>query len=114
MATMAMARRLGLLYAMVLLALGCAHSGGDPDTGKRGLIVTCSLPSAHLYIDDYPIARTEWQDGKKMSLAKGPHRVETRAEGYYSEYREVQVPEQGFVTVTLTPRARPPQSLLIP
>ena len=92
------ARRVALL-SLWLAGASCAHA----PVGVA-LQVDANVPDATLWVDDVLIGSvTEWaHDGRHIRA--GFHRVEIRAPGYYSVYREVEQPDGGHAAVTATLR----------
>jgi hypothetical protein len=96
-----MTRMIGftVLLSVVLGAASCAHT----PTGV-GLQVEANIPDATIWVDDVLIGKvTEWaRDGRHIRA--GFHRVEIRAPGYYSVYREVDQIDGGHASVNATLR----------
>ena len=92
------ARRFALLSLWLAVA-SCAHA----PVGVA-LQVDANVPDATIWIDDVLIGKvTEWaHDGRHIRA--GFHRVEIRAPGYYSVYREVEQVDGGHAAVNATLR----------
>ena len=87
------------LLSLWLVAASCAHA----PVGVA-LQVEANVPDATIWVDDVLIGNvTEWaRDGRHIRA--GFHRVEIRAPGYYSVYREVEQADGGHASVNATLR----------
>ena len=80
------------LFALWLGAAACAHA---PSAGAVGLRVEANVPEATVWIDDVLVGRAnEWTaNGNGLRhIRPGFHRVEIRAAGFYSVFKEVDSP----------------------
>ncbi len=89
---------------MGLLLLGCLLWGCHAQTrAEKGmLLVQVVPPQALVYVDDAPL-RTEAQ----LALPAGVHRIEARAEGCFTAYREVLVTPGGQARLRIALRRDP-------
>jgi len=87
------------LLSLWLVAASCAHA----PVGVA-LQVEANVSDATIWVDDVLIGKvTAWaRDGRHIRA--GFHRVEIRAPGYYSVYREVEQSEGGHASVNATLR----------
>ena len=90
-----------LVLAAALGLVACAHA--RPPAGVA-LHVDANVPDATVWVDDVLVGRTsEWaHDGRH--LRAGFHRIEIRAPGYYSVYREIEQPDGGHADIKATLR----------
>ncbi len=89
--------RVRLLPFMVLA--GCAHGPA------LQLTITSPVPGARIYVDDRLVGTTT--QPLLVALDQGVHRVELRADGYYSAYRTVWTHSAHDPPLTLNPPLRP-------
>jgi hypothetical protein len=92
------ARHIALL-SLWLVASSCAHAPAGV-----ALQVAANVPDAMIWVDGVLIGSvTAWaRDGRHIRA--GFHRVEIRAPGYYSVYREVEQADGGHASVSATLR----------
>jgi PEGA domain len=69
------------------LGLGCATAGSRPPS--VGLRIEGNAPDATVWIDDRLVGRLADFSTPPRRLMTGFHRIEVRAPGYYSSFREV-------------------------
>jgi hypothetical protein len=85
-----------------LVSLGCATMA---PYGAVGMRVESNLPDATVWVDDVLVGNvSDWaRDGKH--IRSGFHRIEVRHSGYYSFFKEVELPEgaQAIVNAQLRP-----------
>ena len=85
-----------LILALAGVVGGCAHTLGDYAAGVR---VDCNLPDATVWIDDLLAgSAAEWKR-EGHQIRAGFHRIEIRHPGYYSVFREIELPEGGQAIV---------------
>jgi hypothetical protein len=87
--------RRALVLALALTA--CAHGSGGV-----ALRVDANVPEATVLVDDVLVGRAaEWTAAAAQTrhVRAGFHRVEVRAPGYYSVYREIDERDGGSVVV---------------
>jgi hypothetical protein len=89
----------GLVSVSLLLAAlwvaSCAHS--LPEGG--GFRVDCNLTDATVLVDDVPVGNTSGWKADGRQIRAGFHRVEIRRPGYYSVFREIDLPVGGQAVV---------------
>jgi hypothetical protein len=88
--------------AAFVLWLGLAACAHAPSARAVAFRVEANVPDATVWIDDVLVGRAaEWTaSGQAVRhIRDGFHRVEVRAPGYYSVYREIDDPKGGLVTV---------------
>jgi hypothetical protein len=98
-ARLVVARPARLVALALLVVASCAHA---PHAGGVAFRVSANVPDATLWIDDVLAGRVaEWTaDGDKVRhLRAGFHRVEVRAPGYYSVFREIEPMEGARVVI---------------
>jgi PEGA domain len=87
------------LLTLWFVVAACAHA---PSGGGVALRVDTNVADATVWVDDILVGRAaEWtgEGPAARHLRPGFHRVEVRAPGYYSVFREIDQPEGGRVTV---------------
>jgi len=95
------------LRALVLAAVGLASVGCATMTpyGAVGMRVESNVPDATVWVDDVLVGNVrDWaREGKH--IRSGFHRIEVRHSGYYSFFKEVELPEgaQAVVNAQLRP-----------
>jgi hypothetical protein len=88
------------LLAGALLLPACA---ARPDALLR---VTCPV-DAQLYVDDVFAAPLSPRRGVTLKLLAGTHRIEVRAEGRLSAYREIDLAHRANARMHVEPRPDP-------
>jgi hypothetical protein len=85
----------GVLLAPLLLApfwvASCAHT--LPEGG--GFRVECNVTDATVLIDDVPVGEASGWKSDGRQIRAGFHRVEIRRPGYYSVFKEIDLPVGG-------------------
>ncbi len=109
-ATFALAR--ATLVAAFIAAAGAAALAGCA-AGNRALkpdaqlVVDTAVPDARVYVDDVFAGRAAELQGRALLVRSGTRRVEVRADGYFTAYRDVAVPARGRATLRVPLRAAP-------
>jgi PEGA domain len=88
--------------AILSLWLGVAACAHAPSSSGVALRVETNVADATVWVDDILVGRAaEWTGDAPTArhLRPGFHRVEVRAPGYYSVFREIDQPEGGRATV---------------
>jgi len=85
-----------LFLAMGLASLGCATA---IPFGAVAIRVESNVPDATVWVDDVLVGSvSDWaRDGKH--IRPGFHRIEVRHSGYYSFFKEVELPDGGRAVV---------------
>jgi len=83
-----------ILFASVGVA-SCAHA--LPEGG--GVRVDCNLTDATVWIDDVPMGNASTWKAAGHQIRAGFHRVEIRRPGYYSVFKEIDLPAGGQALV---------------
>ena len=90
---------------LVLGALGlgasCAHV--SPPAGVT-LQIESTVPDSTIWVDDILVGTVAAWSGEGRHLRAGFHRVEIRAPGTYSIFKEIDQPDGGHVTIEATLR----------
>jgi hypothetical protein len=71
------------------------------------LAVACNVPDARVYIDDVFRGRAIELRGGALLVPSGSRRVEVRADGWFTAYRDVVVPHAGRAAVDVELRRVP-------
>jgi hypothetical protein len=77
------------LALAALLLLGCAPTGAVVKRPNAQLAIRCNVADARVYLDDAFVGRAG--DLRTLPVVAGARRVELRADGWFSAYRDVQV-----------------------
>ena len=59
----------------------------------------CAIPEARVYVDDKFVGRAVELAGRTIGVRAGTRRVEVRADGWFTAYREVPVAPKGRARV---------------
>jgi hypothetical protein len=90
---------------VVLLGLAaCAGPQASRKAPQSVLEVRCAVPEARVYIDDVFAGRAD----RPISVKAGARRVEIRADGWFSAFREVEAPPGGRARLEVELRPVPP------
>ena len=94
------------VVAAVLLSAACAPTKTvvRPDAQLQ---VTCNVPEARVYVDDVFRGRAAELERGALPVRSGARRVEVRADGWFTAYRDVTVPQAGHAGVDVTLRRVP-------
>ncbi|MDB4965259.1 MAG: hypothetical protein JWN44_948 [Myxococcales bacterium] len=71
------------------------------------LAVACDVPEARVYVDEVFRGRAAELTGRALAVPSGSRRVEVRADGWFTAYRDVVVPPKGRATVEVPLRRVP-------
>lgn len=98
--------RRALLAATALALAACAPSSRmvRPDAQ---LAIACNVPEARVYVDDLFRARAAELRGRALAVPSGARRVEVRADGWFTAYRDVVVPHAGRAAIDVALRRVP-------
>jgi hypothetical protein len=89
--------RLRLAFALVVLSAGwgavsgCAPARTAVRKADAALMVACAVRDARVYVDDVFVGRAAELGGRTLGVPSGTRRVEVRADGYFTAYRDVPV-----------------------
>jgi hypothetical protein len=98
-------RSLALTLALGLSGCAAGARAVKPDAQ---LVVDASVPDARVYVDDVFAGRAAELHGHALWVRSGTRRVEIRADGYFTAYRDVPVAPGGRASVAVGLRAAPP------
>ena len=90
---------------MIFLALAlasCAPTGAVVRKPDASLVIACAVKEARVYVDDAFVGRAGDLDGKPLPVVSGARRVEVRADGWFSAYRDVAVAPGARATLEVT------------
>jgi hypothetical protein len=89
-----------------LLLIACATESKSVRTRSDGaLTVHCAVRDARIYVDDTFVARAG-QD-QPLRVPSGLRRIEVRADGWFTAYREVEIPARGAARIDVDLRKVP-------
>ncbi|HUS65534.1 MAG TPA: PEGA domain-containing protein [Kofleriaceae bacterium] len=88
---LAFALYLGCAGGGALFGTGCATGGSAVRKADAALMVACPVRDARVYLDDQFVGRAGELGGRTLSVPSGTRRVEVRADGYFTAYRDVPV-----------------------
>jgi hypothetical protein len=85
-----------------LASLGCATA---TSFGAVGMRVESNVPDATVWVDDILVGNVRDWSREGKHIRAGFHRIEVRHSGYYSFFKEVELPEgaQAVVNAQLRP-----------
>lgn len=98
---------LALALATTFTVTGCAPAGPSVRRSDASLTVACAVPGARVYLDDTFVGRASELSSRALRVPSGTRRVEVRADGYFTTYREVAVPPNGAARVEVPLRRVP-------
>ena len=99
-------RGLGLLLCS--LALGaCAPTQANLRKADAQLAILCPVAGARVYVDESFVGRASELERRALPVLSGTRRVEVRADGYFTAYREVTVPAGGRAQLVVALRKVP-------
>lgn len=79
--------RLGALFVLALAA--CAGSSRAVRKPDATLTITCPVDDARVYVDEIFVGRAVELREHTLHVVSGVHRVEVRADGFFTAYRDV-------------------------
>lgn len=97
------------LAAIALCACACGPKTASTPAWPRAdaqLVVKVPVADARVYLDDVFIGRAA-QLRRPAGVVSGHRRVEVRADGWFTAYREVEIPRGGTATVEVELRRVP-------
>ena len=96
-----------LLGTIVAIICACGGAQG-PDRGPRGTLrFKGNPPEAQIEIDEVRIGPIRMFEKSGVLLLPGRHRVIVRADGYFTEYRIVEVVQDGIEILEIDLRPIP-------
>lgn len=94
------------IVAAALFSAACAPT--KPMVRADGqLAIACNVPEARVYVDDVFRGRAAELAAGALLVPSGPRRVEVRADGWFTAYRDVVVPHAGRARVDVALRRVP-------
>ncbi len=94
------------VLAAVLMSAACAPTARVVRADAQ-LAIACNVPEARVYVDDVFRGRAIELAHGALLVPSGARRVEVRADGWFTAYRDVVVPHAGRATVDLALRRVP-------
>jgi hypothetical protein len=82
---------LALSLAPSFALTACAPTGAVVRKPDASLQVACPVKEARVYVDDAFVGRAGDVADRALPVISGSRRVEVRADGWFSAYRDVQV-----------------------
>ena len=101
------AARAAAVAALVLAVAGCAAAARAVKPDAQ-LVVEAAVPDARVYVDDVFAGRAAELRGRAILVRSGTRRVEIRADGYFTAYRDVTLIHGARAAVTVALHAAPP------
>lgn len=99
---------LAFLIALAFLATACGAGQRPADVGPRGTLRFEVQPAAAIVeVDEQRVGPAEMFQARGLLLKPGRHRVILRAEGYFTEYRLVEITEDQVTVLELELRPVP-------
>src|SRR5260370_32136460 len=87
---------------------GCATTSAHRLKPDAQLVVDAAVPDARIYVDDVFAGRAAELRRRAILVRSGTRRVEIRADGYFTAYRDVTVTAGARAAVSVALRAAPP------
>lgn len=79
-----------LVPALTAMACGATQSARRPASAPAAfLLLECTMPGARVYVDDVFVGLARQLDARPLELAPGARRLEVRADGYFTIYRDL-------------------------
>jgi hypothetical protein len=104
-------RSVMLARRAALLALSVAACATTPAPARRradaALTITCAVADARVYVDDQFAGRAAELADRALVVTSGTRRVEVRADGYFTVYRDVPVTSGARARLTVELRRVP-------
>jgi hypothetical protein len=94
------------LVAASLALAACAPSNRALKLDAQ-LAVACNVSEARIYVDDVFRGRAVELRGRALGVPSGARRIEVRADGWFTAYRDVVVPHAGRAAVEVALRRVP-------
>lgn len=94
--------------ALCVVLAGCAPTAKVARKPDASLFVECAVATARVYLDDQFIGRASELGGRPLSVRSGTLRVEVRADGYFTAYRDVPVAPGARERLLVDLRRMPP------
>jgi hypothetical protein len=88
------------LATVLVGATACAPTAGAVRTDAQ-LQVSCDVPEARVYVDEQFRGRASDLRGRAVGVVSGTRRVEVRADGWFTAYRDVPVAHKGRASVAI-------------
>jgi hypothetical protein len=89
------------------LAAGCATTTKSVVRADAQLAIACNVPDARVYVDDVFRGHAIELAHGALLVPSGARRVEVRADGWFTAYRDVSVPHAGHAYVDIDLRRVP-------
>jgi len=97
------------VVAAALFSAACAPTAKSVVRADAQLAIACNVPDARVYVDDVFRGRAAELEHGVMLVPSGARRVEVRADGWFTAYRDVTVPHAGRAGVDV-PLQRVPET----
>lgn len=94
------------VVAAALFGVACAPTRPAVRTDAQ-LAVACNVPDARVYVDDVFRGRAAELAHGALAVPSGARRVEVRADGWFTAYKDVVVPHDGRARVDVALRRVP-------
>ena len=94
------------VVAAALFGAACAPTAKTVRADAQ-LSIACNVPDARVYVDDVFRGRAAELVGAAVLVPSGSRRVEVRADGWFTAYRDVTVPHAGRARVDVALRRVP-------
>jgi len=100
-------------WLVALLLAACAPTGRVVRKPDASLSLRCNVEQARVYLDDAFVGRAGELAGRALPVVSGARRVELRADGFFSAYRDVDVAKGAAATLDVQlhkiPDGEPPE-----
>jgi hypothetical protein len=95
------------IVAAALFSAACAPTAKSVVRADAQLAIACNVPEARVYVDDVFRGRAAELAVGALLVPSGARRVEVRADGWFTAYRDVVVPHAGRSRVEVALRRVP-------
>ena len=94
------------LAAVAAVAGGCGPRGPAVRPEAQGLRIVCAVDDAVVLIDERPVGTAAMVRERDLPILPGHHRVEVRAERFFTRYADVEIAPGARVRLAITLRPR--------
>ena len=95
------------LIGVALLLVACGPATSRSLRADAQLAIACDVPEARVYVDERFRGRAAALREHALAVRSGARRVEVRADGWFTAYRDVLVPHAGRAALEVKLRRVP-------
>lgn len=97
---------LAAILTLLLVTAACGPRGPTVRPEAQGLRIVCPVDEAVVLVDERPVGTAALVRDRDLPILPGHHRVEVRAERYFTRYADVAIAPGARVKLELTLRPR--------